>query len=92
MSDTIHYPAERIRRLIIEGMMADAQALGVETAEIEIQYRDDGLRESEAFELDGDVLYFRGQAARRVAAPAGVAVTVKQAQGDLRVMDLECRS
>ena len=88
MSEIIHYPAERIRRLIIEGMTADAQALGVEAAEIEIQYRDDGLSEDEVLELDGDVLYFRGQAARRVTAPVGVAVTVKQAQGDLRVMDL----
>ena len=71
MSETIHYPAERIRRLIIEGMTADAQALGVEGAEIEIQYRDDGLNEDEVLELDGDVLYFRGQAARRVTAPVG---------------------
>ncbi len=89
MAEMIHYPAERIRQLVIEEMAADAQLFGSETAEIEIQHLDRDLSANAALELDQDVLYFRGGAVKRVIAPEGVAIAVKQALGDLRVMDLK---
>ena len=88
MTETIHYPAERVRRLIIEELAADAQLLGAETTEIEIQFLGGDLSESEALELDDDVLYFRGGVAKRVIAPVGISVIVERAQGDFRVVDL----
>ena len=88
MTETIRYPAERVRRLIIAELAADAQLLGAETTEIEIQFLAGDLSRSEALELDDDVLYFQGGVAKRVIAPEGIPVIVGQAQGDVRVMDL----
>jgi hypothetical protein len=87
MTEYVSHPAEGIERLIIEEMAADAQLLGADVAEIEIQHLGDAT--SEALEYEEDALYFRGASARRVIVPPGIAVTVQRARGDLRVAGLE---
>lgn len=89
MTEFTSHPAEGIERLVIEEMAADAQLLGSDVGEIEIQHHGEDLGEREALEYEDNVLYFRGAVAKRVIVPPGVAVTVEQAHGDLRVASLD---
>ncbi|MBM4456930.1 MAG: hypothetical protein FJ011_04025 [Chloroflexi bacterium] len=88
MSNVMTYAAQEVRHLIIEEMAGGGQLRGTAAdAEIEVIYQPGG--QLPQFVVESGALRFVGANASRVIAPAEVAVTVKHAQGDLRVYGLK---
>jgi hypothetical protein len=90
VSDSITFPAEGINHLIIDGMAQDATVEGSPgTTVVEAAYL---LAKGDAgpiFDAEGGTARLSGVTPIRVVVPAGAAVTVKSARGDLRVQRLE---
>lgn len=85
MSNHVSYPAHGITHLIIEEMARDAQLREApETPEVLVQYQ----AGTPQFVPEEGILHLRGAAAGRVVVPAGLAVTVQRATGELRAQGL----
>jgi DUF4097 and DUF4098 domain-containing protein YvlB len=85
MSNYVTYPAEGITHLIIEEMARDAQVRGAADATAIQVIHAGGEPE---FIAEGEAVRLQGAAIGRVFVPAGLAVTVKRANGDLRAQDI----
>jgi hypothetical protein len=88
MSHTIRYPAAEIGQLIIEALAADAHVRGGDSPLIEITYEGRELSANEAFSAEDGTLRFHGDLATQVVLPRGIALTVKEARGDVRVQNV----
>jgi hypothetical protein len=90
VSDLSTFPAEGINHLIIDGMAQDATIEGnPDTTVVQAAYL---LAKGDAgpiFDAEGGTARLSGVSPIQVVVPAGAAVTVKSARGDLRVQRLE---
>lgn len=89
MSDILTYPAEGISRLTIETLARDATVRGMPDATaVQVTYRAGDRPAVPEFIPEGHGVRFSHGVAERVLAPAGLAITVKEALGDVRAQHL----
>ncbi|MCX7707821.1 MAG: hypothetical protein N2204_07420 [Anaerolineae bacterium] len=92
MNTDLTYPAEGINHLIIEALARDAVVRGVPDAtviRIACAMREQG--EEPRFLPEGPTVRFTGGAAVRVLLPKDMALTIRDAAGDLRLQGLSGR-
>lgn len=88
MSDLLTYPAEGISHLVIENLARAAIVRGAADATaIQITYVPGAGQAEPQFIANGPTVRFTGVVAR-LQAPAALALTLKEAPGDLRVQGL----
>ncbi len=89
MNANLTYPAEGISRLIIELLARDAVVRGVPDATaIQITCTVAERGEEPRFVSEAQAVRFSGGAAVRVLIPAHMALTIREASGDLRLQGL----
>ncbi|MCX6031233.1 MAG: hypothetical protein NT169_18280 [Chloroflexi bacterium] len=82
MSNYVTFPAEEVSHLIVEEMARDGQVRGATDATVIQAFHTGGEPE---FVVEEGAVRLTGAAITRIFVPAGLAVTVKRAPGDLRV-------
>lgn len=89
MSEMLTYPVEGIHQFVIETLARDAVVRGIPDATaLQIVCRAGDLPTAPQFIPEGHTVRFAYGAAERVQAPAGLAIVVKEALGDVRVQNL----
>ncbi len=89
MSEVLTYPVEGISQLTIETLARDAAVRGMPDATaVQITYRAGDRPAVPEFIPEGRGVRFSHGVAERVLAPQGLAITVKEALGDVRAQNL----
>jgi DUF4097 and DUF4098 domain-containing protein YvlB len=89
MSTLISYPAEGVNHLIVEEMARDALVRGItEDVSIQVNYQAVETGAAPQFVPEGETVRLRAALVVRVILPAHIAVTIENANGDLRVQNL----